>query len=91
MGNQEVYKDHERPITLMRQLTVQGIPFKLEFRRKRDGKRRVVHRALLRPQSLGTVDRNSKYKLQFIDRDTDQMGSVFIPLILSVNDKKIVL
>lgn len=91
MVNQEAYKDHERPITLMRKLTAEGVPFKLEFRRKRDGKRRIVHRTLLRPQSLGKHDRNSRYKLQYIDVDNEQMGSVYIPLILSVNDKKIIL
>lgn len=84
------YKDFQDPITEMRRLTEQGIAFRLEFRKK-NGERRIIDRALLRPQSIGKYDRNSAYKLQFIDQVNDTLGSCFIPLILSLNERKIIL
>ncbi|MEX0275709.1 MAG: hypothetical protein AB3N16_15160 [Flavobacteriaceae bacterium] len=52
---------------------------------------RIIQSALLRKQSKSQYDANSRYKLQFIDTVNEQMGSCFIPLLLAVNDKRIVL
>lgn len=84
------YRDYEAPISTMRELTKRGEPFQIEFI-KLSGERRIIKSALLRKQSKGKYDRNSAHKLQFIDTQSDQLGSCFIPLITALNDKKIIL
>ena len=90
MGHTTVYKDYAEPIKLMKVHTSEGIPFKLEFRKK-NGERRLIANALLRKQSLGEHDSKSQYKIQYYDLDNESPGSCYIPLILAVNDKKIIL
>lgn len=90
MDGHLTYHDYEAPITEMQRLSSINQPFKLEFR-KADGSRRIILKALLRGQAHAKHDANGPYKLQFIDTNNDQMGSCFIPLILALNDKKIVL
>ncbi|QQV89945.1 hypothetical protein M1M27_gp01 [Cellulophaga phage Ingeline_1] len=90
MGNVLKYTEYQTPITLMRNLTRLNQPFRLEFR-KVDGSRRIIQKALLRKQSLSTTDKRSAYKLNYINSQSEQMGSCYIPLLISVNDQKIIL
>ena len=90
MDNQGHYSDYAEPITLMKELTLRGEPFKISFRKK-NGEPRVIHRALIRKQPLSKDDQRSAYKIQLIDKDRDELRSAYIPLILAVNDKPIIL
>lgn len=90
MDTQEHYKDYAVPITQMKEITKRGGTFKIVFRRK-DGKLRIIHRAILRKQSLGDTDSRSAYKIQLLNMDSMEARSAYIPLIVSLNDKPIIL
>lgn len=90
MYKEQCYNDYQGPIGEMQRLSKIGEPFKLEFR-KLDGTKRIVYKAVLRGQSQSKNDKNGPYKLQYFDTQNEQMGSCYIPLITSLNDKKIVL
>lgn len=84
------YSDYAQPISHMKELTARNTPFKVVFRKK-DGSLRMIYRALLRKQSIGAGDKTSAYKIQLLDLDQDEPKSAYIPLLISVNDKKIIL
>ena len=86
----ECYTDYQSPISEMQRLSKLTKPFKLEFK-KVDGTKRIIYKALLRGQSQSNQDKNGPYKIQFFDVDNEQMGSCYIPFILALNDKKILL
>ena len=90
MDNQGHYSDYAEPITLMKELTLRGGTFKISFRKK-NGKPRVIHRAQIRKQPRTKDDNLSAYKIQLIDKDREELRSAYIPLILAVNDKPIIL
>ncbi|UOY07714.1 hypothetical protein L0P88_03985 [Muricauda sp. SCSIO 64092] len=90
MNQGDHYSDYAQPISQMRAWTANNTPFKVVFRKK-DGSMRLVNRALLRKQSIGANDRTSAYKIQLLDLDQDKPRSAYIPLLISVNDKKIIL
>ena len=86
----DVYTDYQQPITEMRKLTALNTPFRMQFK-KLDGSNKTIERALLRKQSLSDKDKNSAYKLQYLDTIHDTLGSCFIPLLTALNGKKIVI
>ena len=78
----------EEAITLMRNCSKLQLPFSIKFA-KLDGGKAFIQNAALRPMASTTADRNGKYKLQLVNRDTEQFRSCYIPLIMEVNGIKI--
>ncbi|CAM1357663.1 hypothetical protein [Tenacibaculum halocynthiae] len=87
---QEHYNNYEAPITSMRKLSEVGIPFSFSHR-KEDGTVSLIRKATLRPQSSSKIDRNAKYKLQYTNLETKELRSCYIPLMLSFNNKPIII
>mgnify|MGYP006909076382 CR=1 FL=1 len=86
----KVFNSHEEAFKAMHQLTANNKPFKLVFK-KIDATIKIVPKALLRKRTHSSTDSNSAYKFNYLDVDKDECKSAYIPLLLSVNDKKIVL
>lgn len=82
------YSTHEQAFSDMNNHTKVNEPFKLSFR-KDNGQIKIVSKALLRKQTPTNQDKNGAYKFNYIDVVNDNMGSAYIPLLLSVNDKEI--
>lgn len=85
---QDYYNDYKEPITMMRNLSKLCIPFSFTHK-KLDGNSVSIRQAELLPQSLSKRDKNSKYKLQYKNLETNELRSCFIPLLTSFNGKLI--
>lgn len=90
MNKVDQYKSYEAAFSDMKSLTALNTPFKLVFI-KEDGAIKIVSKALIRKRTPIAKDSMSPYKFNFIDVTQDAFGSAYIPSLLSVNDKKIVL
>ena len=83
-----IYTNYSAAFSDMQRLTQLNTPFKLVYRRV-DGSLNIVVRALLRKQTPKHKDSKASYKFNYIDQQNDQLGTAYIPLLLSVNDKQI--
>ncbi|WP_074406630.1 hypothetical protein [Aquimarina megaterium] len=82
----EYYHNYEDAINTMRQYTSAGIPFSLTFM-KLSGSIARVEKAILR--SMSGTGINAKYRLQYTNTSTNEYRSLYLPLLMAVNDKKI--
>jgi len=89
MGN-TIYTSHEQAFNDMLSFTKANESFKITFR-KVNGDIKVVPKTLLRKQSPSSVDSNGAYKFNYIDQSNDTMGNAYIPLLMAVNDKQIII
>ncbi len=83
----EVYNNYEEPIEAMKHLTALNIPFAFSHK-KLDGTTVCIRKAILRPMAKSEF-KNSKYKLQYTNLETNEHRSCYIPLLLSFNHKLI--
>ena len=84
------FSNYSEAFSVMHRLTEVNEPFKLTFV-KSDGSIKVVASAILRKQTPKSKDSNGPYKFNYIDTINDNYGSAYIPMLLSVNDRKIIL
>ena len=84
------YNNYAKAFDDMLNATSLNEPFKLSHRRI-DGTIKVVHKALLRKQTDSRIDSMGSYKINYIDVTNNEMGTCYIPLILSINNKQIIL
>lgn len=87
---QQQYNNYSDAFKEMQRLTSLNKPFKLVFK-KLNGNTKIVPHALLRKQTHSSNDTMSAYKFNYVDMDKDDYKSAYIPLLLSVNDIKVVL
>lgn len=87
---QDVYNNYEQPITIMKRLSEMNIPFAFSHL-KLDGSVSRIRKAELRPQSMSSKDKFSRYKLQYTNIETGEKRSCYIPLLLTLNNKQILL
>jgi hypothetical protein len=85
---QEVFKNHQEPITRMRKLSSINIPFTFSHK-KLDGSSVIIRKAQLRKQTHSSKDSRSKYKLNYINLENDELRSCYIPLLTSFDGKLI--
>ena len=86
----EIFTSYSQAFELMQKATQLNEPFKL-VHRKIDGSIKVIPKTLLRKQTDSRIDSQGSYKANYIDVTSDNYGSCYIPLIMSVNDKEIIL
>ena len=86
----EPWNNYQDAFNEMQSLTEQNLHFKLKFT-KADGSLNVVGRCLLRKQTPKAKDSMSEFKLNYIDKSDNTYGTCYIPLILEINDRKIVI
>ena len=90
MNDGNTYSSHALAFSEMDRLTALNQPFRLAFR-KANGDMKLIEKALLRKQTPTAKDIQARYKFNYFDVLNDQLGSAYIPLLLSVNDTKIIL
>lgn len=90
MNKVDQYKSYDAAFNDMKSMTAINAPFKLVFV-KEDGKLKIVPKALMRKRTPVSKDSMSPYKFNFVDVTQDAFGSAYIPCLVSVNDKQIVL
>ena len=84
------YSNYQDAVNEMQRLTELNSHFALKFI-KSSGETRIVNKALLRKQTPSSKDANGQYKLNYIDVTEDALGSCYIPLICSLNNKNIII
>lgn len=90
MNSTETYKNYPDAFSYMQACTKSNIPFKMMFK-KDSGETKIVSKTLLRKQTPSSSDSMGSYKLNYIDVENDRLGCCYIPLIMAVNDIKIIL
>lgn len=90
MSNKETYNSYGAAFDEIKRLALLQESFKLTHVRT-DGSIKIVSQCLLRKQTPSMKDKNGAYKFNYIDKQNDEYGTAFIPLLLSVNDKPIII
>lgn len=83
---EQYYTGYEEPIRMMQRLSKEGISFSLTFM-KMNGNVAHIDKAILRSMSLH--GKNANHRLQYTNTSTEEHRSLFIPLLMAVNGRKI--
>ncbi|WP_422105584.1 hypothetical protein [Winogradskyella sp.] len=84
------YSNYQQIVGEMQRLTEANEPFTIKHI-KIDGSIRIVNKALLRKQTPKSKDSKAQYKLNYIDTQQDVCGACYIPLLCSLNNKKVII
>lgn len=84
------FDSYQSAFDLMHGQTEANIPFKLKFI-KADGSIAIINKCLLRKQTPSSKDSLSEFKMNYLDIADDTYGSCYIPLLLEVENRKIVI
>lgn len=87
---ESLYSSYEQAFDYMVQMTKNNNPFKVSFV-KENGEVKIIPKALLRKSTPSSADKNAQFKFNLIDTVNSNYATAYIPLLLSVNDKRIVL